>query len=39
MRAVLLLVDRECPLVASSDNSTSARALLLGEQSAGSAED
>ena len=31
--------ERECPLVASADNSTSARAVLLGEQSTGSAED
>lgn len=38
-RAELLVDDRECPLVASADNSTSARALLLGEQSTGSAED
>lgn len=38
-RAVLLLGDRECPLVASANNSTSAGALPSGEQSAGSAED
>lgn len=37
-RWVLLLGDRECPLVASADNSTSASALLLGEQSTGRAE-
>lgn len=37
-RAALLLGDRECPLVASADNSTSAFTLLLGEQSAGGAE-
>jgi len=36
---VLLLGDRECPLVASANNSTSAGALPSGEQSAGSAED
>lgn len=35
---MLLLGDRECPLVASADNSTSASALLLGEQSTGRAE-
>lgn len=37
MRAVLLLVERECLLVASSDKSTSVRVQLLTEQSAGSA--
>ncbi len=31
--------DRECLLVASADNSTSARVLLSGEQSTGGAED
>lgn len=37
MRAMLLLVERECLSVASSDNSTSARVQLLREQSTGSA--
>lgn len=36
-RAELLSDDRECPLVASADNSASASALLLREQSIGSA--